>query len=293
MKFASLVLLSAILSPLFAVPGFADTPDESDDPLGACRLRPHHAIPPPGCTHSVVELVGDTVMPQHPTLPDLDPVPAFFVDIGPAPTDDGVPLVDLNRPPSGPSFLRFTTVIANRGDFALEILGRPTTDPDRAEAHQCLTWDPDRVCRRRVAVGDMTFHPQHNHFHFDDFAAYELRELLPDGTPDFSPNGLLAASPKVSFCLQDSRRERADAPPQFYRACLGALQGISPGWSDVYGHTLAGQMLPVSAIADGTYALVFVADPSDLLHESDETNNLAWATVEIFANRTQARVVSG
>ena len=34
-------------------------------------------------------------------------------------------------------------------------------------------------------------------------------------------------------------------------------------------------------VAAGTYALVLTVDPDDLLHEVDETNNVAWRRVTV------------
>lgn len=259
------------------------------DFVGGPCTPPDGALPRPGCVPS---LVGDTrdMFDTPRMLPDLVPVAPFFVDIGPPPRESSLPVKINLEPPSDERVLRFTTVMVNEGRFALDLLGVPTADPERAEARQCVSWT-ERVCRERESVGDLIWHPEHNHFHFEHFAHYELRWLGSDGTPDFSDAGLVVTSEKVSFCLQDSTQHEPDAPTRFYVGCTGAVQGISPGWADIYGHTLVGQLLAVAGLPDGRYALVFVADPQDRLLEQDDGNNTAWSVIELSNGGTTAGVV--
>ena len=63
-----------------------------------------------------------------------------------------------------------------------------------------------------------------------------------------------------------------------------AIQGVSPGWSDVYHHSTEGQELPMPAVP-GVYYLVVVANPNGAngvgLHpiEADYRNNLGWVKI--------------
>jgi hypothetical protein len=60
------------------------------------------------------------------------------------------------------------------------------------------------------------------------------------------------------------------------------VQGISPGWGDLYDRDLAGQRLELPAgLPDGRFCLQMTADPFDYFRESDETNN---------ASRTPLRI---
>ena len=38
-----------------------------------------------------------------------------------------------------------------------------------------------------VEAGTFTFHPEHGHIHFDDYAKYSLRQALPDSNGDGVP----------------------------------------------------------------------------------------------------------
>jgi hypothetical protein len=145
-----------------------------------------------------------------------------------------------------------------------------------------VSWYEDHLCREQQRVGGFEWHDEHSHFHYKDFASYELRRFRKNGTVDFTDNGLISISDKVSFCLMDSTPSEDDAfflP--FYLACTNAQQGISPGWADIYTSDLEGQSLRLGNLADGRYALVVTQDYANTIFETDNTNNRIVATVEL------------
>ncbi|HJR44095.1 MAG TPA: lysyl oxidase family protein [Actinomycetota bacterium] len=206
-------------------------------------------------------------------LPNLVAMAPFDLEIGEADTD-------APGRPAGPA-LRFATGANNRSDYALELSGQPSGTTE-AVAQQCVAWAAPRVCTERKEVGTFAWHPEHGHFHFQDFALYELRRLRPNGEVDMRRRGLVATSGKVSFCIIDVERDENrgplyTAPYPLYYSCLAGLsmQGISPGWRDVYANSTVGQQIPLEGIEDGIYALVVVIDPLNRLLESDDTDNSA------------------
>lgn len=243
-----------------------------------CRPNPSGHVPP-GCRHVVDGAIEELLAP---TLPNLVPKP---------------PAVVVLREVAGQPMVAFATVIVNRGDYALDLLHEPAPNPDAAlqewSAAQCVGW-VGPVCRERRSAGSFTYHssPGHEHWHFDGFALYELRRLGADGSPDFSFGGLIGEAEKVSFCLQDSQQEEADAGLAFYSGCARLYQGISPGWADVYHERLSGQRLPIGGLPDARYALVYTIDPDGRLFESDETDNVAWSTIELSGGGTAVEVVT-
>src|SRR5262249_8244819 len=116
-----------------------------------------------------------------------------------------------------------------------------------------------------------TYHPEHGHIHFDEFAQFRLRAVLPDG----GVGDIVAAGNKVSFCLLDVDRYNASGPilPHFLNC--GQILGISVGWADVYSRGLEGQSIEITNVPDGNYWLEVVVDPDNHIIESDETNNVA------------------
>ena len=116
----------------------------------------------------------------------------------------------------------------------------------------------------------MVFHPAHDHWHLQRFARYELRSVATDA--------VVAASPKVSFCVRDSLAAFPDVPGfsafAYYGQCArNSITGLSVGWADWYAAFLPGQDLDVTGLPNGRYCLTSTADPRDGIDEADETNN--------------------
>ena len=135
-------------------------------------------------------------------------------------------------------------------------------------------------------VGHFLFHPEHNHWHFYDFATYELRNVASGGAIG---NNVLATSGKVTFCMVDSALVNSSLPhsaPAAYGQCTQTNpQGISVGWTDLYPAALPGQSLDVTNLPIGQYWLVVTADPSNRLLETNDTNNTAALKISIRGNR--------
>lgn len=190
---------------------------------------------------------------------------------------------------AGDRRLRFTSIIANTG------VGPVETEPDgllpcpRGQRHasQILYHDEDDDGRYDRATdttttsrpaGCMFDHEGHNHWHFDAAARYTLVD--PGGGPP------VAEASKVSFCWRDNREVPSEADPrpeQHYGDCSSdTVQGITPGWADVYGQQLDDQHLDLPGdLADGVYCLWNEADPLGLLRETDDTDNAAVTAIEI------------
>ena len=198
---------------------------------------------------------------------------------------------------SGRTLLRLTTSVLNRGAGPLEM--RPEardcdqdgeTSDDRT-AYQIVYVDEnedgwfDRAEEGDSfdtrAAGCQVFHasPDHNHWHFEDFASYALRAIDPEGTvgKPVSP-----VSDKVSFCLVDSlrgKRLRLGSPASGHygvgdnRCAQDEVTGISVGWIDVYSSSIDDQWVDVTDVAPGTYCLRATVDPTGRLEESNELNN--------------------
>jgi hypothetical protein len=91
--------------------------------------------------------------------------------------------------------------------------------------------------------------PCHGHYHLQGYALYELLNL------DLSPvivNGGVVVGHKQAFCLEDFEQVDPNAGPAKYTC---ASQGISVGWSDVYGSYLDCQWIDVTGVLPGNYLL--------------------------------------
>ncbi len=177
-------------------------------------------------------------------------------------------------PPSGSNrALRFPTVSVNKGIGRLELFGG-TGPGDIVNGQQRVyqrVFRTDGSTWTRPA-GWFTYHPQHGHIHFDNWTVFKLRVLNSNGTP----GPILRTGAKTSFCILELLHYDSSIPghndPPGYDSC-GTLQGLRPGWADIYNSSLAGQFIDLTGIPDGTYYLEATVDPDNLVLESDETNN--------------------
>jgi hypothetical protein len=121
-------------------------------------------------------------------------------------------------------------------------------------------------------VGCFVFHAAHDHWHFEDFARYELHARTRDGA-------LVASTEKVSFCVLDNILAFPNVPgararPYYGECHRSSTVGLSVGWGDIYTQELQGQALDITGLARGRYCLVSTADPDARITESDDTDNV-------------------
>ena len=174
--------------------------------------------------------------------------------------------------------LRFANTVWNAGEGRLELESEvdPTSDKPKP-IYQNLYDAPvggNRTERKRIA-SDFIFHPQHNHFHFKDFAEYLL--LGQDATGVYRK--MKTEGIKTSYCIMDTQRLEGDLSNQ-YTTCSDDRQGLTPGWSDTYRADLFDQWIVLGDqfLSDGEYAVQSIADPKGVIDEGGgerETDNSA------------------
>lgn len=196
--------------------------------------------------------------------------------------------------------VRFSNEIVNAGTGPFELHGTPHFPYDGLfDASQWIYDDTAGV--EMQSVGVFAFHPNHQHFHFDGFARYELwkeRDFNRAQSVGFASGQPLYTSPKVSFCILDIRHADQSSGPSraFYRTCTPAMEGLSQGWADIYDWTLPDQWVDVGPkpLADGKYVIRSIADPENLIYESpgkadasreSEVANSAAVTITIVNGR--------
>ena len=173
--------------------------------------------------------------------------------------------------------LRFTAAIWNAGQGPLELRGE--TVGDKTLAFQRIYDDAGGVSER--LAGEFAYHEGHHHWHFENFAEYELwpqaeyEQWLASGRQQGLPRwrGNKTTGQGESFCIRDSDLvEPLPASPQdkAYDACDQELQGISVGWADTYPFFLGEQWIEIGSarLPNGRYVLRVIADPQNLLYES-------------------------
>lgn len=177
----------------------------------------------------------------------------------------------------GDTTLRFSTTSWNKGTGPLQLeAGAVDTGSGKQQVYQRV-FNSDGTSSRFFA-GWFQWHPAHNHFHFDDYAIYELQ-------PVDAPGGSLRTGQKTTFCVMDTTKIDSSLPgapaSAVYSACGNQIQGMSVGWGDTYGASLAGQEIDFTDNADGIYQLKIIIDPNKNIVESDENDNESCALLSI------------
>jgi hypothetical protein len=176
---------------------------------------------------------------------------------------------------TGQPELRFSATTWNAGLGPLE-LRAGETGAGKQNVYQRI-YRSDGTYSDRLA-GGFVWHPEHDHFHFEDYATYSLQ-------PVNAPGSSARTSQKTTFCVMDTDKldsRLAGAPRKAaYAACGNQVQGMSVGWGDTYGSFLPGQAIDLSDWGDGDYKLTIIADPENRIVETTESDNVACLLVHI------------
>lgn len=150
-----------------------------------------------------------------------------------------------------------------------------------------------------IKTGTMTYHPNHGHYHVDDWTTMTLRiqdpsEPLPTRWP------IVATGAKIGFCLMDyydcwesSANGHCRTAQEWQQGtvlnttgqfpnrgmyngynCSSDYQGISTGRTDLYGEWLEGMWINLMPnLCNGNYWIVAEVDPTNVFREENENNN--------------------
>lgn len=178
---------------------------------------------------------------------------------------------------SGGTRLLFSVMTWNAGAGPLELRAGGTSSSGQNVYQRVYRSDGSYSDR---LAGTFTWHPDHAHFHFADYALYTLQPVDAPGASD-------RISSKTTFCVMDTDHVDASLPGSpgqpFYATCNASTQGMSVGWGDTYVRTLAGQSIDVSGLPEGDYRLLVEVDPRARLVESDDGDNLSCVLLHLRA----------
>jgi len=248
-------------------------------------------LPPDVISAPITRLAADGPAPRSPENPDDAEARHDSLTIDPGTDAAALLLPDLQTlPPSdfeirlsgSRRILRLANTVWNSGQGALELMGELNPVTRRTKVRQRV-YAADGARYDRF-VGEFVWHPGHDHWHFEDFAVYQLWSLTPAGELD----RIVASSAKLSYCLIDTDVVAPEHPGyaarRRYRGCGRTLQGLSVGWGDKYDSFLDGQSLDLSGLTDGLYGLVSTTNPNASLVEADYTNNVAIVYLKIVGD---------
>jgi hypothetical protein len=137
-------------------------------------------------------------------------------------------------------------------------------------------------------AGAFIFDAAHGHFHYP-FTTYGLYNVGANGGPG-SP---VAASGKISFCINDSFIYNSSLPHAGELGNLGScsdptsLRGLDIGAVDEYDQTDEGQSISIAGVPNGTYWLRALVDPDNYLVEANKANNETDVELTINGNTVQ------
>lgn len=196
--------------------------------------------------------------------------------------------------------LRFSAAVYNigAGDLEIRFLGGAA---GQGSALQYVR-NADGSTTEHLA-GEWMNHAAHDHRHYQSYARFELYELphLPGAV-----HRLVAEGPKIGWnavdqrlndwaridhgpraeaakrCLATVRREQADLPETERDRCMAQTRG----WGDHYRWQRPGNVVEFPVDEDGEnvpgdYVVVVTANPLQLLQETDNSNNQAYAWIRV------------
>ncbi|XP_068599378.1 lysyl oxidase-like 5a [Brachionichthys hirsutus] len=123
------------------------------------------------------------------------------------------------------------------------------------------------------------WHSCHQHYHsMEAFSNYDLL--------DASTGQKVAEGHKASFCLEDTS---CDPGTRRRFACTVHTQGLSPGCYDTYHANIDCQWIDITDVPPGNYILKVTVNPSQLVQESDFSNNQVLCKIRYTGSFVQAR----
>lgn len=209
-----------------------------------------------------------------------------------------MPAQDMTLKEAGDrTYLQFTTSYWNKGRGPLELIPDESTkgvrtDHDRKIYQRIYSLDGDYTER---LSGTFLWHSPHLHYHFQDFAIYELEPL---GSPLGAGNipKVDKQSQKSTFCIRDSEPIDLSHPgadkKASYTICGKERQGISPGWADSYYYTYVDQKFDVTNFPKGTYRLTIKINPLSRFDEITKENNVGEVIFDLDVSNDKITITS-
>jgi hypothetical protein len=198
---------------------------------------------------------------------------------GPEPDLVAAPAWGLGLSRKG-NLLNFAATVWNAGDSPLVVDGFREQGKAVMDAYQYF-YDAQGNQTGYVPAGHMIWDPRpsHHHWHFEDFARYELL--------DASKNKI-QRSHKEAFCLANTDEMDYTVPGAQWRpdntdlatACgdfsaLAVSEYLAAGSGDTYEQMRAGQSFSIADLPIGVYYIAVQANPDHVLTEQSTSNNLA------------------
>jgi hypothetical protein len=218
--------------------------------------------------------------PPASVLPDLVPLPSWGIRVSRSGKAD---------------LLSFGATVWIGGNGPLDVEGFRNNGSPVMPAYQYFFNSAGQVVGRARA-GTMGFDSAkgHEHWHFQQFAEYQLLG---------ASKKLVVRSTKVGFCIAPT--DQVDLtlhaaswqPPAlgFGGQCgsptaLWVQESLPVGWGDTYLQYVAGQAFDITNLKNGTYYIEITANPEHVLHEASTSNDVSLREVIISGTKGHRHV---
>lgn len=231
--------------------------EEWTDPVER-SARVEHDHPTPSVPHTTTGGLPRGV------LPDLISLPAFGISTH---NEEGRDLLD------------FAATVYNGGRGTLVAEGFRRGRKEVMDAYQFFYRDDVQVAARKVGTMGFDNRPSHLHWHFADFAVYDLVD---------KSKRRLRTSGKEAFCLAPTDAIDLLSPGAAVNPGNGDLatacgdkssvwvrEVLASGWGDTYTQQRAGQSIEITGLPNGTYWIRVTANPAKRLYERTRANNVS------------------
>ena len=247
-----------------------------DDP-GAARLQARSRAADSTLPAPTARPRGAASTPSGP-LPDLRSLPAWGIDVRKG------------------RYLEFSATVWNGGPGRLVVDGfRQPADENLMDAYQYF-FDAAGHQVGFAPVGTMEWDARdgHEHWHFTDFATYQLLDRH---------KNLVVRSQKEAFCLANTDAVDYTVPganwkpenTDLHTACggresIGVREVLETGSGDTYVQSLPGQSFDLKGLKNGVYYIEVRANPVAKLFEASTANNVAYRKVTVSGKKGHRKV---
>ena len=217
--------------------------------------------------------------PDPSTVPDLIPLPSWSM---------------WEDERDGRDMLSFAANVWVRGPAPLVVEGFRKEGEAVMDGYQYFYDGDQQVGRAHVGTFEYDARKDHRHWHFRQFATYEL--LAQD-------RSTVVVSTKEAFCLAPTDPIDLTVPKADYRpwplglstACgnadaLWVREVLPVGWGDTYYQYLPGQAFDITDVPNGTYFVKVQANPGGHLYETNMGNNIRLRKVIIRGRPGHRRI---
>lgn len=218
--------------------------------------------------------------PPRDVLPDLTPAPSLGI---------GVSRIKKTKTRHERDELDFGATVWVGGGGPLDVEGFRSNGSPIMKAYQYFFRNGHVVGRLRAGTMGFDTGTGHNHWHFEQFARYQLLN---------SAKTVALRSHKQGFCIaptdgMDLLLPHAVWNPLFTGfggdcgspSALWVQEQLPLGWGDTYFQSVAGQDFNITHLPNGTYYIEVIANPQKVLRETNTANDISLRKVILGGTR--------